>query len=174
MKESINWFALIQISKTMDFPNNPRASSCQPYQSNTALKRYNNISKKNKTKHLRISYTSGALKSLVQMIAPLADSQHRDEKHLKEATCTRQTRAVFPAPRCNSTARETYIGHPCSPPVHQPTALHEERCRTQSACGFTQLHCALSFHRSHCPFLPTFQLPGKRHGQINAWLLPPR
>lgn len=173
MKENINWFALIQISKTMDFPNNPRASYCQPYQSNTALKRYK---KHKKTTHLRISYTSGALKKtlIVQMIDSLADPQHRDKKHLKEATCTRQTRIVLSAPRCNSTARETYIGHPYSPPVHQPTALHEERCRMQSARGFTQLHCALSFHQSHCPFLPTFQLPGKRHGQINTWLLPPR
>jgi hypothetical protein len=34
--------------------------------------------------------------------------------------------------------------------------------RTQSACGFTRLHCASSPHHSHSPFLPTF------HSQVRG------
>lgn len=112
-------------------------------------------------------------KLLVQVIDSLADPAHRDETHLKEATHTRQTRTVSPAPRYHATAIETYIGHPYSPPMHQPTALHEERCRMQSACGFTELHCASSSHQSHCPFLPTFysQVRGMGKSTLSFCLL---
>lgn len=58
-KEHINWFAPLQSSETIDFPNNLCTSYCQPDQSHTALKIKENIS----GKHLRISYTSGALKT---------------------------------------------------------------------------------------------------------------
>lgn len=128
VKENIKWFALIQSSETMDFPNNPCTSYCQPDQSNTALKIKENISGKN----LRISYTSGALKTHCTNDRFSGQSSALGfKKHLKKATCTRQTLTVFSAPSCNSTAIETYIGHPYSPPVHQPTALHEEGCRSQ-------------------------------------------
>lgn len=59
---------------------------------------------------------------------------------------------------------ETYIRNPYSPPVCQPTALHEEDSRKHSVYGLTKLQSFLSFPLRHCPFLLTLQPQERRTG----------
>lgn len=72
---------------------------------------------------------------MAQMIDFLSGSA-QGLKHPKEATQTRQTQVTFSAPSHNCTATETYIGHPYSPAMYQPAALHEEGAeRSQSVAS---------------------------------------
>lgn len=72
---------------------------------------------------------------MAQMIDFLFGSA-RGLKHPKAAARTRRTQVTFSAPSYNCTAIETYIGHPYSPAMYQPAALHEEVAeRSQSVAS---------------------------------------
>lgn len=65
----------------------------------------------------------------------------------------------------NSRAAETYIGHPYSPAMYQPAALHEEGAERSQRVASPS--CTLSSSRP-LPIASHLALPGEWHGLINT------
>lgn len=151
--------------------NNPCASYCQPDQSNTALKRKENISRKKKKSqnciYLRCLENSSYKWSILWPIlsAGIKETSERGSMHLTD------TSSIFsPSLQCYS-HRNLHR----TPVLAAGAPAHSTAWRgvSQSACGFTELHCALSSHQSHCPFLPTFdsQVRGMGKSTLSFCLL---